>query len=206
MWIRSSNFSGDTLPFSNVVCVPNYTTITSFDPVSDSTPAAVVTEIDEESAFIEAHDSLRVLLSQGKRQRIEMNASGIGREDGAVGSTVPWLAITAGGGMQVKDDIGDLDETQVQEFGSKRHKEGNAAEDLLKALTSRMIQDAVVRMAERDAAAAATLAERDAALAAKLESLVRTVSESVDPKIKNLSACVEKKMDNKTGTRTTEGV
>ena len=56
-----------------------------------------------------------------------MNVSGTAREDGAVGSTVPCLAITAGGGMQVEDDIGVLDETQVQEPGSKRHKEGNAA-------------------------------------------------------------------------------
>ena len=30
--------------------------------------------------------------------------------------------------------MGDLDETQVQEPGSKRHKEGNAAKDLLEAL------------------------------------------------------------------------
>ena len=32
------------------------------------------------------------------------------------------------------DDIGDLDEAQVQEPGSKRHKEGDAAGDLLEAL------------------------------------------------------------------------
>ena len=105
--------------------------------------------------------------------------------------------------MQVEDDFGDLDETQVQEPGSKRHKEGNAAKDLLEALTSKRMQDAVVRdqrmaerMAERDAAAAAALAERDAALAAKLEGLVKAVSESVDTKIRNLSACVDGKMDN----------
>ena len=171
--------------------------------MSDSTPAAVVTEIDEDSAFTKAHDSLQVLLSHGKRQSIEMNASDTVGEDGAVGSTVPSLAITAGGGMQVEDDIGDLDETQVQEHGSGRYKEGNAAKDLLDALTPILMQDAVVRdqrmaerMAERDAAAAAALAERDAALAAKLEGLVKAVSESVDTKIRNLSACVDGKMDN----------
>ena len=69
--------------------------------MSDSTPAAVVTEIDEDSAITEAHDSLRVLLTQWKRQSIEMNA--------------PSLEVTAGGGMQVEDDIGDLDETQALE-------------------------------------------------------------------------------------------
>ena len=81
-----------------------------------------------------------------------MNASGTVREDGAVGSTVPTIAITAGGDMQVENDIGDLDETQFQEHGSKTHKEGNAVKDLLEALTSKLMQDAVVRdhrMAER---------------------------------------------------------
>ena len=88
----------------------------------------------------------------------------------------------------MEDDIGDLDDTQVVESGSKRLKESNVATELLvrctqdaaykatcqmKAFTSQLMQDAVVRdqrmadrMADRDAAAA--LAERDAALAAKL--------------------------------------
>ena len=109
--------------------------------MSDSTLAAVVTGIDEDSAFTEAHDSLRVLLSHGKRQSLEMNASDSAREEGAAGATVSSLAVTAGGGMQVEDDIGDLDETQLQEPGSKRHKEGNAAKDLLDQLR----QDAVAR-------------------------------------------------------------
>ena len=43
-----------------------------------------------------------------------MNASETVREDGAVGTTVASLAVTAGGGMQ--DDIGDLDANQVQEL------------------------------------------------------------------------------------------
>ena len=42
---------------------------------------------------------------------------------------------------KVEDDIGDLDENQVQEPGSKRLKEGNAAKDLLDQLR----QDAQVR-------------------------------------------------------------
>ena len=54
-----------------------------FDPVSDSVPAVVVTKIDEDSALTKAHDSLRVLLSQGKRRSVEMNTSGAVREDGA---------------------------------------------------------------------------------------------------------------------------
>ena len=44
---------------------------------------------------------------------------------------MPGLAGTDGGGMQVDDDIGDLDGTQVVEPGSKRLKESNAATDLL---------------------------------------------------------------------------
>ena len=118
-----------------------------------------------------------------------MNSSGTVREDGAEGSTVPCLAITARTDMQVEDDIGDLDETQVQEPGSKRHKESVAAKDLLEAFTSKLMQDAVVRdqrmaerMAERDAAAAAALAERDAALAATLEGLYRQFPSRLTPK------------------------
>ena len=41
------------------------------------------------------------------------------------------LTGVAGGGMQVEDGIGDLDETQVQEPGSKRHKESSVAKDML---------------------------------------------------------------------------
>ena len=93
-----------------------------------------------------------------------MNTSRPVTEGGAEGSTVSCLAITVKGDMQVEDDIGDLDETQVQEPGSKRHMESDAAKDLLEALCSKLRQDAVVRdqckaerMAERDAAAAAAL-------------------------------------------------
>ena len=112
--------------------------------------------------------------------------------------------------VQVEDDIGDLDDTQVAEPGSKRYKEDSVckgyvvrcAEDAacratseMNAITSRLLQDAAVRdqrMAERDAA----MAERDAASAEKLADLVKAVSESVDSKISNLSASVDGKLDN----------
>ena len=214
--VRSSNFRGDTLLSVTLFCVPILDTITPFDPVSDSTPAAVVIEIDEDSAFTEAHDSLRVLLSYGKRQSVEMNASGPVREEGEAGNAVPSTTGTAEGGMQVEDDIGDIDDALVVEPGSERLKVSHVATDLLvlcaqdaackatcdmKACTSQLMQDAVVRdqrmavcMVDCDAAAA--LAERDAALAAKLEGLVKAVSESVDTKIRNLSASVDGKLDN----------
>ena len=109
--------------------------VTSIDPVSDSTPTAVVTEIDDDGAFTEAQDNLRVLLSRGKRHSVEMNASGsVGEED-------PRCAGTDVTGMRMEDDIGDIDETQAQEPGSKRHKEGNVAKDLLDQLR----HDALVR-------------------------------------------------------------
>ena len=53
--------------------------------------------------------------------------------------------------MRIADDIGDLDGTQAQELGSKRHKDGNAAKDLFNQLR----HDASARdqrMAERVAA------------------------------------------------------
>ena len=178
--------------------------ITTFDPVSDSTPTAVVTEIDEDSAFTEAHDSLRVLLSQGKRHSIEMNVSGSAREEGE-----PRLAGIAVGGMQVEDDIGDLDKTQAQEPDSTRLREGDAATDLLqrcaqdaankatcemKAYTSKLLKEAGVREQRIADLIAERGTERDAALVTKLESLVKVLSEWVDSKILNLSATVDKKI------------
>ena len=70
-------FSGDTrIPLS---------AITTIDAVPDSTPAAVVTELDEDSAFTEAQDNLRVLLSQRKRHSVEMHAStSVGEEENPV--------------------------------------------------------------------------------------------------------------------------
>ena len=60
--VRSSNFSRrhSSLSVTWSAC-QILATITSFDPVSESTPAAALTEIEEDSAFTEAHDSLRVL-------------------------------------------------------------------------------------------------------------------------------------------------
>ena len=89
----------ETTPFSVTRSVCQYfATVTSFDPVSDCTPAAVVTEMDEDNAFTEAHESLRVLFSHRERHSIEMNASDPVREDGAAGTTVPCLVATAQGG------------------------------------------------------------------------------------------------------------
>ena len=92
--------------------------------MSDAALVAPVTEFDEDSAYTEAHDSLRVLLSHGKRQSVE-NASGPVGADGDAGTAN--LTGVAGVGMQVEADIADLDETQFQEHGSKRHKEGSVA-------------------------------------------------------------------------------
>ena len=79
--------------------------ITSWDPVSDSTTTAVVTEIDEDSAFTEGQDNLRVLLSKRKRHSVEMNASTSVGEEGD-----PRCAGTDVDGMRMEDDIGDFDE------------------------------------------------------------------------------------------------
>ena len=99
--------------------------------------------------------------------------------------------------MRMEDDIGDLDETQAQEQGSKKHKEGSAAKDLLDQLrhvASVRDKRMAERMAERDAATAADLADRDAATVTTLESLMRNLSGSVDIKIKHLSDTVDGKM------------
>ena len=115
------------------------------------------------------------------------------------GALLLSLADIAGRGMQVEDDLGDIDDTQVSEPSGKRWKEGSVAKDMLmgcmedaasrattelKAITSQLLQDA----AERDQ----RLAERGAALAEKLAGLVKVVSESVDSKISYLSQSVER--------------
>ena len=63
---------------------PTLSAITSFDPVSDSTPTAFVTEIDGDSALTEAQDNLRVLLSQGKRHSVEAQSVRRGTLDARV--------------------------------------------------------------------------------------------------------------------------
>ena len=129
-------FQPETISLSVTRSVCHYlATITSFDPVSDPTPAAVVAEIDEDSAFYRGARQSSGAVVARKRQSMEMNASDPVREDGVARTTLPCLVATAGSGTQVEDDIGDLDETQVQEPGSKRRqKEGNDAKDLLDQL------------------------------------------------------------------------
>ena len=70
-----------------------------------------------------------------------MNTTDPVRDNGAARTAVPSLEVAAGGGMQVEDDIGDLDEPPTLEPGSQRLTEGNAAKDLLDLLR----QDAQVR-------------------------------------------------------------
>ena len=84
------------------------------------------------------------------------------------GRSWPSLTNVAGGGVQVEDDFGDLDDTQVAEPGRKTSNEDNVARDMLtrcaedaagrataelKAITSPLSQDAAKRdrrHAERD--------------------------------------------------------
>ena len=123
-----------------------------------------------------------------------MNASSSAGEEGD-----PRCAGVDVAGMRVEDDIGDLGETQAQEPGSKRHKEGNAAKDLLDQLRHDALvrdQRMAERMAERDAGAAAALADTNAAMVTKLESLMKNFSKSVDIKIKHLSDTMDGKNGN----------
>ena len=81
-----------------------------------------VSEIDEDSVDTEEDDSLRVLLLHGKRQSVEMNASGSIEPCAEAVATLLSLTDVAGGGMQVEDDIGDLDDTQVAGLAQKDTK------------------------------------------------------------------------------------
>ena len=165
------------------------------DPVSATTPVALVIETDEDSAYTEANDSLQVLLLlHGKRQGSEMDASSSVMASAEAGASLLSLTDIAGRSMQVEDDLGDLDDTQVSELGRKRWKVDSVVKDTLmrcaedaasselKAITSKLSQDA----ADRDP----RLAERDGALVEKLTP-VKVVSDSMDSKINNLSESVE---------------
>ena len=153
----------------------------------------LVTEIDQDSAYTESERQ-----SSGATEEMDATGSAVACAE----VVVPLLSLTnvAGGDMQVGDDLGDLDDTQVLELGGKRYKEDSVAKDMLmrcaedaasratsemKAITSRLLQDA----ADRDQ----PFAERDAALAEKLAGLVKAVSESVDSKISDLSQSVDSK-------------
>ena len=145
-------------------------------------------EIDEDSACTEANDSLRVLFLHGKRPSVEMNASSSVEASAEAGTTLLSLTDVAGGGMQIEDDIGDLDDTQVAEPSCKRYKEDSVAKDMLmrcakdractatemKAITSQLLQDAAVS------------AERDAAMAERAENLAGLVKAVSLRKIRNL--------------------
>ena len=71
------NFCGDPPLQEGSLCVQTRgPRMTSSDPVSAAIPVVLVDEIDEDSAYTEANDSLQVLLLHGKRQGTEMDASG----------------------------------------------------------------------------------------------------------------------------------
>ena len=124
-----AKFSGDTPFQQGSLCVqiagPRLAaiqvTITPSDPVSATTPVAPVTEIEEDSAYTEANDSLQVLLLHGKRQGTEMDASGSVNACAEAGALLLCLTDIAGMGMQVEDDLGDLADTQVSEPGEGYH-------------------------------------------------------------------------------------
>ena len=91
--------------------------------------------------------------------------------------------------MQVEDDLGDLDDTQVAGPGRRRWKEDNVAKDMLTscpedaAITSRLLQDT----ADRDR----RLAEGDEAMLEKVTGLVNGVSASMDSRMTNLEHMVQ---------------
>ena len=132
---------------------------------------APVTEIDKDSSYTEANDSLQVRLQHGKRQNVEMETTSSAV---AFAEAASLLSLT-------NIDLGDLDDTQVTEPGRKTWKEDNVAKEMrtrcpedaagrataeLKAITSRMLQDA----AERDRG----LAERGEVLVEKLTGLEKS--------------------------------
>ena len=84
---------------------------------------------------------LQVLLQHGKQQSVEMDAAGSIVACVETGAPIPCLSNIAGGGMQVEDDLGGLDDAQVAERCSKRRKEDIVAKEML----TRCAEDATGR-------------------------------------------------------------
>ena len=145
-----------------------------------------------------ANDSLQVLLQHGKRQSVEMDATGSAVACAEAGASLLSLTHIVGGGMQVEDDLGNLDDTQVAERCRKRWKEDNVVKDMLtrcaedaagrataelKDITSRLLKDA----ADRDR----RFAERDEAMMERLMGLEKGVSDLMDSRMINLEQRVQ---------------
>ena len=139
-----------------------------------------------------------MLLQHWKRQNEEMDVLSSAGACVEVGGPLPSLTNVAGGGVQVEDDFGDLDDTQVAEPGRKSWNEDNVARDMLtrcaadaasrataklKAITSRLLQDAAERVRR--------LAERDDDMMEILTGLVKVVSDSVYNRITNIEQRVQ---------------
>ena len=115
--------------------------------VSD-TPA----DANSAGAYTVANDSLQVLLRHGKWQKVEMDATGSAVACAEAGAPTLSLTSIAGG----RDDLGDLNDTQVTEPGRKRWKEDNVAKEML----TRCAEDAAGRATAESKAIVSRLATR----------------------------------------------
>ena len=101
------------------------------DPVVLSVPDTAL-DADSASAHRIANDSLQVLLQQGKRQSIVIDAAGSAAAVAETGTLIPYLTDLAEGGTQVQEDLDDLDNTHVTEPGRKKDgKKDNVAKEML---------------------------------------------------------------------------
>ena len=80
---------------------------------------------------IVTNDSLEVLLHQEKRQSPEMEAASSSYEAADTVALIPCLTDPVERGMQVDEDLHNLENTQVTEPGRKRWKEDNVAKEML---------------------------------------------------------------------------
>ena len=104
--VRSSIFSQWVISLpSNPSCDSvAYCVDTDSDPISDTTSVVLsvpdtALDADSASAYRVANDSLRVLLQHGKRQSVEMDATGSAVACAEAGAPLLSLTNIAGGGM-----------------------------------------------------------------------------------------------------------
>ena len=162
------------------------------DPVVLSVPDTAL-DADSASANIVANVSLQVLLQQGKRQSIVIEAAGSAAV-AETGTLIPYPTDLAEGGTQVEGDLDDLDNTHVTEPGRKKDGKKTTSQRKCSRAARRR------RAAPSDAGCSGPdrrLAERDQHVMEQLTGLVKGVSETMEGTTSDL----EKKV-----TKTVEGV
>ena len=152
-------------------------------------------DADSASAYIAANDSLQVLLQQGKRQRVAIEAAGSAAAVAETGALIPYLTDLAEGGTQVEEHLDDLDNTHVTKPGRKKDGKKTTSQRKCSRAARRR-----PRAAPSDAGCSGPGSERDQHVIEQLTGLVRGVSETMEGTTSDSGWCSKKGNGKDSGT------